>query len=96
VRAIAVSGGCRIFFGVVPDDLPAVTRARIVFEILQAFVDDVPVPVGDGNRLGRGRDSVPKRLQVVDLLVDRKIVKSGRRECDGLGRVASGNGLRPG
>jgi hypothetical protein len=66
-------------------NLPAVTGGRIGFEVLQALVEDPTVPFGNGNRRRRGRYSVPQRLQVVDLLLDRQFVETGRRKRDGFG-----------
>ena len=42
------------------DDIPTVAHVRIGFEILQSLVDDLAVPIRHGDRLGRGRDSVPE------------------------------------
>src|SRR6187401_2365926 len=61
-------------------NLPAVTDGRIGFEVLQTLVQDFAVPIGNGNRLRSGRYSVPQRLQVVDLLVDRQVIETGRRK----------------
>jgi hypothetical protein len=52
------------------NSLPAVTSLWVGLEVLQALVEDFAVPIGNGNRLRSCRDSVPQRLQVVDLLVD--------------------------
>jgi len=52
------------------DDVPAVACLWIGFKILHALVQDFPVPFGHGNRLRRGRNSIPQGLHVVDLLVD--------------------------
>src|SRR4030095_7063238 len=54
-------------------------------QVLQALIEDLTVPFGNRNRLGSGCDAVPQRLQVVDLLVDRQIVETGRRQRDWLG-----------
>ena len=58
-------------------DIPGVTGAGSGFEIVQSISQDFPVPVGNRNRLWGGRNSVPQRLQVVDLLVDRQLVETG-------------------
>ena len=47
------------------NDIPAVAVVWIGFKILHALVQDFPVPFGHGNRLRRGRDSIPQRLDVV-------------------------------
>jgi hypothetical protein len=43
-----------------------------------ALVEDFEVPVRKGNRLGAGRNAVPQRLHVGDLLFDREVVETGR------------------
>jgi hypothetical protein len=58
------------------NNVSGVTGVGIGFKFLRPLVDDFAVLVRDRNRLRRGRDSVPQRLQVVDLLFDRKVVKS--------------------
>jgi hypothetical protein len=77
------------------NDLPAFTCAWIGVELLQAIIDDLPVPIWNRNRIGRSRDSVPKRLQVVDLLIDRQIVESGRWKRNGVGHVEVQDWLTP-
>jgi hypothetical protein len=70
------------------NDLPGVTRVGIGLEILQALVDDFVVPVWNRDGLRTRGDSVPQRLQVVDLLVDRQVVETGRRQRDWFGHEA--------
>jgi hypothetical protein len=41
------------------------------------------VPGRNRDRLRRGRDSAPQRLQVVDFLVDRQVIEARRREWNG-------------
>jgi hypothetical protein len=62
------------------DDIPAVAGFGIGLEIFQSLVEDFAVPFRDGNRLGSCRDTVSQRLQIVDLLVDRRCVETGRRQ----------------
>jgi len=65
------------------NNIPAVAGTGIGFEIFEALVKDFAVPIRNRNRLRCGRDAVPQRLQVVDLLVDRQLVETGRREGNG-------------
>jgi len=44
------------------DDIPAVARCGIGLEIFQSLIEDLAVPVRDGNSLGSCRDTVPQRL----------------------------------
>jgi hypothetical protein len=64
------------------DSLPVIAGVGIGFEIPQPLVDDFSMPVRYRNRLGRRRDSVPQRLQVVDLFVDRQVIESRRGKRD--------------
>lgn len=41
------------------NSFPAVTSLWAGVEVLQALVDDLAVPVRNGNCLGSGRDSIP-------------------------------------
>jgi hypothetical protein len=68
------------------DDIPALAGVRIRFVILQAFVDDFAVPFRDGHLLGSGGDSIPQRLDVLDLLVDREPIESWRDRCSQIPR----------
>ena len=77
-RDIRFSDGYRSSCEAFVNSLPAVTSIRVGFEVLQALPDDFPVPVRNRNRLRAGGDSLPERLQIVDLLVDREVVKSRR------------------
>ena len=52
------------------NSLPAVTSLWVGLEVFQALVKDFTVPIRNRNRLRSCSDSVPQRLQVVDLLVD--------------------------
>ena len=62
------------------NDIPAVAEFGICLEIFQPLVKDFAVPIRDGNRIGSCRNSAPKRLEIVDLLVDRQFVETGRRQ----------------
>src|SRR5690348_14771853 len=42
------------------NNLPAVAGVWIGLQVLQAFIEDFVVPIGNGNRLGRGCDMVPQ------------------------------------
>jgi hypothetical protein len=75
------------------DHIPAVARIGIGFEVSQPFVEDFAVPFRDRNAFGRGRDSVPERLQVIDLLVDLQIVEAGRWQRHKLGHEARPTGI---
>jgi hypothetical protein len=65
------------------NNIPAVAGTGIGFEIFDALVEDFAVPIRNRNRLRCRRDPVPQRLQVVDLLVDRQLVETGRRKENG-------------
>jgi hypothetical protein len=73
------------------DDVPVVAGVRIDVELLQALGDDLAVPVGNKDRLRRGRDSAPQRLQVVDFLVDRQVIETRRREWNGFRHGSTSN-----
>src|ERR1700730_15332492 len=64
------------------DDIPAVAGLRVGLVILQPLVEDLAMPFRDRNCLGTCCDSVPQRLQIVDLLVDRQVVETRRRQRD--------------
>jgi hypothetical protein len=49
----------------------------------QAFLDHPLVPLGDWEIFGMGRDAVPQRLHVVQLLLDGKFIEAGGRKWQG-------------
>ena len=65
------------------DHIPVVAGVGVVLEILDPLVEDLAMPFRDRNRLRTCRDSVPQRLQIVNLLVDRQVVETGRRQIVG-------------
>ena len=69
------------------NSFPAVTSIWVGFEVLQAVVDDLAVPIGNRNRLRARGDSVPERLQIVDFLFDREVVESRRWKWNGVGHI---------
>src|SRR5262245_2253411 len=69
--------------------LPAVAGVWIRFEILQTLLDGCPVPLRNRHCLRSRGDAIPQRLQVVDLLLDRQVVETGRRQRDWCGHEAS-------
>ena len=79
-RRSAGAMSCRRF---VPDESFAVARLRSFRDPVRFAPSMISrCQSGTADRLGRGRDSVPERLQIVDLLVDREVVESGRRKRD--------------
>ena len=55
----------------------------------QTFLQQNLLPFLERHSIDSGRDAVPKRLHVVDLIFDGKRVKSWRRQWQGLRRNAS-------
>jgi hypothetical protein len=72
----------------VPHDLSALAGVGVGFELLEAFVQDLLVPVRYGDLIRCRSDAFPQRLHVIDLLVDRELVQSRRRDGNRLGSVS--------
>lgn|SRR6185369_17108194 len=66
------------------DDVPALAGVGIRLVILQAFIENLAMPFGHGYLLGSRCDSVPQRLHVLDLLVDREVIDPGGGSGTGL------------
>ena len=64
------------------NDLPAVAGFRIGLQVVQSLVENFTVPIGNRESSRSRCDAVPQRLQIVDLLVDRQLVETGRRQRD--------------
>ena len=63
---------------------PRTTLGHAVLEFGQSLFDDLDMPVWNRNFFGRGCDTMPERLEILDSLLDREVVEPGGRIGDGI------------
>lgn len=72
------------FLEFLPNRFPRTTLGHAVLEFGQSLFDDLDMPVWNRNFFGRGCDTMPERLEILDSLLDREVVEPG----GGLGMVS--------
>ena len=64
--------------------------------VRQSLTEHFPMPIRNRNLGLVGSDSIPQRLDVVDLFLDGHVVESGRRErCSSTHRIERTMGTPP-
>ena len=72
------------FLEFLPNRFPRTTLDQAVLEFGQSLFDDLDMPGWNRNFFGRGCDTMPERLEILDSLLDREVVEPG----GGLGMVS--------